>query len=82
MTYLTTKDNPWDPFKHWDEWLRYDIEKGYQTCEKIDKLSPMSDILPTTITSEILEKAYDQLINLGAYHKEGNFDEYIKVTKT
>ena len=78
-TLLTTKDNPWNTFTNWDEWLRYDIEKGYYTCEKIDRLTPISDVLPPTINNEMLDDAMNQLVKLGAYNKEGQFVEYIKV---
>lgn len=80
ITYVTTKDNPWNPFKNWEEWLRYDIEKGYNTCEKIDRLAPISDILPETINREILDDAMTELVKLGAYDKFGNFVEYTKIT--
>lgn len=79
-TYLTTKDNPWNPFTNWEEWLRFDILKGYNTCEKIDRLSTMSDVLPETINLEILEETMNELVTLGTYDKEGNFMEYIKFT--
>jgi len=80
ITYITTKDNPWNPFDNWEEWLRYDIEKGYNTCEKIDRLAPTSDVLPPTINQELLNEAMDRLIILGAYDKDGNFVEYTKVS--
>lgn len=30
---LTTIDNPYNPFDHWDEWLAYDHWHGYNTNE-------------------------------------------------
>jgi hypothetical protein len=36
---LTTRDNPYNPFTHWDEWLAFDTEKRYATCELIARLT-------------------------------------------
>ena len=37
-TMLTTVDNPFDPFTQWDDWRRFDTDKGYFTCEFIARL--------------------------------------------
>lgn len=37
-TMLTTVDNPFDPFTQWDDWRRFDEDKGYYTCEFIARL--------------------------------------------
>ena len=31
VTWVTTLDNPWDYFTHFDEWNAFDQEKGYNT---------------------------------------------------
>lgn len=41
-TMLTTVDNPFDPFTQWDDWRRFDEDKGYYTCEFIARLSDSS----------------------------------------
>lgn len=41
-TMLTTVDNPFDPFTQWDDWRRYDEDKGYYTCEFIARLADSS----------------------------------------
>lgn len=35
---LTTVDNPYDPFTHFDEWMAYDMAKGYNTCSYLDRI--------------------------------------------
>ena len=81
MVYLTTVDNPWNPFTNWDEWLRYDIGQGYFTCERLARLAPISDVLPDTINDEMINDAMDTIIKEGAYNKNGEFIEYKKVYK-
>ena len=29
---LTTVDNPFNPFTHFDEWFAYDLRLGYNSC--------------------------------------------------
>ena len=37
--WLTTVDNPFDPFTQWDRWLNFDEQKGYRTCGRIAALA-------------------------------------------
>jgi len=37
-TFLTTYDNPFDPFTDFNEWNSYDIQLGYSTCALIDRV--------------------------------------------
>lgn len=76
MVYITTVDNPWNPFTNWDEWLQYDRSMGYFTCEKLDRLAPISDVLPDTINKEILNEAHKEMLKTGAFNKKGEFVEY------
>lgn len=49
--WITTVDNPFDPFTQWDRWLNYDEQMGYRTCGRVaalahcsqDNLSPMEN---------------------------------------
>ena len=36
---LTTVDNPYSPFSQYDDWYNYDLEKGYDCCGYIDRMS-------------------------------------------
>ena len=36
--FITTLDNPFDPFNQFDEWNLFDIEHQYFTCSYIDRI--------------------------------------------
>ena len=40
---LTTIDNPFDPFEQFDSWFLFDVEKGYNTCSRLDRIAKTSD---------------------------------------
>ena len=37
-TFVTTFDNPFDPFTDFNEWCSYDCQLGYNTCALIDRV--------------------------------------------
>lgn len=77
--YLTTEDNPWNPFTNWDEWRNFDIVNRYFTCERISRLAPISDSLPDEINDETLEEAMNILMSKGVINKNGELINYKKV---
>ena len=61
---LTTFDNPFNPFTHFDEWRTYDSQKGYNTCEYLARIAtPALDISDEDNEVEI-EKAMNEICNL------------------
>lgn len=42
MTTVTTTDNPYDPFKQFDQWRNYDESKGYNTLAYLSRLVRVS----------------------------------------
>lgn len=50
--WLTTVDNPFNPFKQWDDWYEFDMMKGYDTCGLIMKYADCSDENLTEMENE------------------------------
>ena len=52
--WVTTVDNPFDPFTQWDQWYRYDEKCGYQTCERLAALA--------NVSNQLSDEEYDRSI--------------------
>lgn len=58
---LTTTDNPYSPLSQFDQWLSYDIAKGYNTCEYLARIAQTSPELSDSDNSFIIEQAIDEI---------------------
>lgn len=63
-TMLTTIDNPYDPYTHFDEWYTYDITKGYDTCGYLARIVKTSDELSETDQELALDQAKQEIISM------------------
>jgi len=61
---LTTFDNPYDPFEEFTQWLLFDNEKGYGTCDYLGRIARTSDQLSQEENDEEVERAIDEIIQL------------------
>ena len=62
---LTTTDNPYSPFSEFDEWYNYDLERGYDCCGYIDRMSfgqLDSKSLSEEEESEIIESIINDIV--------------------
>lgn len=69
---LTTVDNPWNPFTHWDEWFSYDLHAGYNTPGMLARIAITSDELSDADQDQAIEDAIDEIVRinaLGIYRK-------------
>lgn len=69
---LTTYDNPFDPFEQFTSWLMFDIEMGYNSCEKLARVAQLSDNMTQKEESDEIERAIDEVIfndDLGIYQR-------------
>ncbi len=81
--WITTEDNPFDPFTQWNHWLNFDTSKGYNTCGKIYKLCPGNDTNLTEYENEQrVRLAIDDLVKIRvAIGNNGNVSQYILAEK-
>lgn len=59
---LTTFDNPFDPFEQFTSWFLFDIEKGYNTCSRLARITNNSDSLSQVEEENEIERAIDEII--------------------
>ena len=77
---LTTIDNPFNPFDQYDEWRRFDEEKGYYSSNRLarilekNEVSLFDDLSQKEIDEEV-ERAIDEIV------KYDPLDLYKKVTR-
>jgi len=67
--WLTTKDNPFDPFRQFKEWYRFDIENGYRSSERLARIALVSDNLSKTEQNEEIERAIKRIIEIDPEQK-------------
>lgn len=56
QVWITTVDNPFDPFTQWDRWFNYDEQMNYKTCERVASLAHCNE-------ENLSPKENDELIN-------------------
>lgn len=59
---LTTIDNPFDYFTQFDEWLIFDKQKGYNSCEKVARVAQIKDEMTQFEVDAEIERAIDEII--------------------
>lgn len=60
---LTTADNPYNPFTHWDEWYAYDTSHGYDTSGYLARVLVSSDDLSQADQQAALINAMNSIIS-------------------
>lgn len=73
---LTTIDNPYDPFDDFKNWFTYDVLHQHNTCERLDRVAMINDLLSEPEKDSEIERAIDSIIDSDLENK------YIKVSKS
>lgn len=74
--FLTTFDNPYDPCDQYEDWYRFDCDKGHNSCGILARFLYTSDQLTDNENAFEVEKAIDTII------KNDPLNIYKKVKKT
>lgn len=75
LVWLTTLDNPFNPFTNFDEWKQRDEELGYDTCSTLDRINGATFELSNELNNIVLENSIDNLM------RSLPFIDYVKVTE-
>ena len=70
--YITTEDNPYNPYTHFDDWYAFDTQHGYNSCAYLARLARTSEGLSPRENDLEIEEAIDKIVNLnltGNYKK-------------
>ncbi len=69
---LTTTDNPWNPFDHYDEWYAYDTKAGHHSLAYLARIVVTSEELSELDQSLAIELAVDEIVreNLNGLYKK------------
>ena len=59
---ITTFDNPFDPFEQFTSWFQFDVEKGYNTCSYLARITQLQDGMTQKEINEETERAIDEII--------------------
>lgn len=59
---LTTFDNPFDPFEEFTLWYKFDVTKGYNTCDYLGRIVKTFEGMTEVEDHEATEKAIDEII--------------------
>ena len=69
---LTTVDNPYNPFEDFDSWFLFDVEKGYNTCSYLARITKISDDMTEKEENDAINQAIEEIIDhdfLNIYRK-------------
>lgn len=61
-SFITTKDNPFDYFKQFDQWFDYDQLMGYHTLELVARTIVTSDELSESDQKKAFDDAFKKII--------------------
>jgi hypothetical protein len=61
---ITTIDNPFDPIENFDDWYRFDEQKGYHSCSLLARVSKTSSDLSDADYDSEVEAAIDDIIEM------------------
>lgn len=66
---LTTFDNPFNPFSHFNEWFLWDVNHGYNSCAYLARIARTSSQLTDEENAAEIERAVDEIVSLDFTNK-------------
>lgn len=62
-SFITTTDNPYDPFDEFDQWFHFDMIKGYNTPGLIARMVVTSDSISDADQDVAISNAIDAILD-------------------
>jgi len=59
---LTTIDNPFNPFTNFDEWYKFDMINGYDTCGYLARLVSLSNYISDELNEDEINLVMDRIV--------------------
>lgn len=78
---ISTDDNPWNPFKNFDEWYAYDIANGHHSLSLLARLAMPDDSMTPEEQSQEIERTIDEIADKIVSEHNGKVVHYIKMTQ-
>ena len=72
---LTTVDNPYSPFTHYDEWDAWDRAAGYNSASMLARIAKSSPELSAADQDQAVEDAIDEIVTLNV---NGRFTKAVR----
>lgn len=60
--FLTTIDNPYDPYEQFERWYQYDMDHGYNSSGLLMRLAETSSQFTDNENAYEIEKAIDKIV--------------------
>ena len=60
--FLTTVDNPYDPYEQFEQWYRFDNDHGYNSSGLLMRLAETSSQFTDNENAYEIEKAIDKIV--------------------
>lgn len=60
--FLTTFDNPYNPYEQFESWYQYDMDHGYNSSGVLMRLAQTSSQFTDNENAYEIEKAIDQIV--------------------
>lgn len=73
--FLSTSDNPFNPFEMFEDWFAFDASRGYNSCGRVARLVDVRNDMTDSEVADLTEKAIDLLV------ESDPIGLFVKVTK-
>lgn len=78
--FISTTDNPWNPFTHFNDWLKWDDDHDYRTFWTFCRLCPTSDVYTEAVDEEMANQVIDDMVKTNLVGMETGYKvNHIKV---